>query len=156
MIPLLRTTKEWLNFWWLKIPEPRSFSVLYAFAYLGCVLGGILTFFFPPLTLLGSAGPSVMSTLGILLALGGIIAAVGGTREAWRFERIGIYTILMGLWGYYIVVTHTAINSTGFRYTQLTVIYLATLLFMVRLIMIWQYSFKPRVDRPAKQAKLLN
>lgn len=145
MTTLLISAKDWYMHWWIKIPEPRAYSFIYALAYFGCIGWGTLVFFFPPTTLLGSAGQLTMSLMGFSYILGGLVGAIGGTMEAWKLERLGIYLILMGLTAYHVIVLHTAFNSSGYRYAQMMAIYLAILLFILRLIMIWRYSFKPRV-----------
>lgn len=146
MTSLLATAKDWYMYWWLKIPEPRAYSFIYAVAYLSSIAWGTLVFFFPPTTLLGSAGHVTMTLMGLSYMLGGLVGAIGGTFEAWKLERLGVYLILMGLVSYMVVVVHTAFNSDGYRYAQIMVISLAILLYLMRLAMVWRYTFKPRVD----------
>ncbi len=138
------TINSWLHTWWLRVPEPRIYSFLYAGAYFVSILGGVLTAMFPPQTLLGLVGQGTMQLMGILMVVGGIIGAIGGTREAWKFERIGIYSILLGLGAYLWIVSHLAIFASGSRFAQLTAIVLAVILFLVRLAMIWRYTYRPR------------
>ena len=136
--------RDWLHTWWLKVPEPRIFSFIYAIAYFVCIIGGLATYMYPPQTLLGLVGQGTMQTMGIIMVVGGTIGAVGGTREAWKFERLGIYSILLGLGAYLWIVSHLAIFDSGSRFAQLTAIVLAVILFLVRLAMIWRYTYRPR------------
>lgn len=145
MTTLVSQANDWLKYWWMKIPEPRSYSIIYALAYGGAIVFGLFILLFPPQTLLGSAGEVTMTTMALLYIGGGTIGAFGGTREAWKFERIGVYSILLALTSYFVVIIHTAIHSTGFRYAQMLTIYLACLLMVTRLVMIWRYTYKPRI-----------
>lgn len=145
MTTLFYSAKDWYMHWWIKIPEPRAYSIIFALAYLGCIGWGTMAFFYPPQTLLGSAGQLTMSLMGLAYVMGGVVGAIGGAMEAWKLERLGIYLVSMGLLSYYVIVLHTAFNSSGYRYAQILVIYLSLLLFSMRLVMIWRYTFKPRV-----------
>lgn len=138
--------KNWLNYWWLRVPEPRVFSVIYTFAYMGGILGGILVYFYPPVTMLDTFGDVTMKIIGLLWMGGSIIGAIAGAREAWKLERLGVYAILLGVFGYYSIVIYLGLHQTGSRWAQLTVIYFALLLFILRLAHIWQYTYKPRIN----------
>lgn len=135
---------DWYNFWWMKVPSPRIFSVIYTFVYMGAIAIGVLTYFYPPKTLLGALGPVSTDTMGILLFVGGLVAATGGARDAWRLERIGIFSIAIALLVYFATVIHNGLNSPGNYYTQLGAIYFSVALFIVRLAMIWRYTYKPK------------
>lgn len=135
---------RWLRTWWLLVPSPRVFSILYAVTYFFTILGGIMTYFYPPYSL-----QEYLTTLSINLicfsyAFGGLVAAYAGAKGAWKLERIAIYSIMLAILVYGATVLHNANWSAGNYYAQLLVIVLAFMLFVVRLAMIWQLTYKPR------------
>lgn len=134
---------EWYNFWWMKLPTPRVFSLLYTMVYVGAITVGILTYFFPPPSLLGSLGSVSTKMMGILFVMGGIVGGLGGARDAWRLERIGIFSISLSLLAYLATMIHFGLNASGNYYTQLGAIYFSIILFAVRLAMIWRYTYRP-------------
>lgn len=136
--------QNWLKRWWLKVPSPRIYSSIYAVVYSTAVAGGIFTYLFPPYTLLGELGELSTNIMGILFTVGGLIAAVAGTRGSWRLERIAIYAIMLSLSVYLMTVVQQAYQSDGHRYTQILAIVFAMFLFIVRLAMIWRYTYRPQ------------
>lgn len=133
----------WLNTWWLKVPSPRLLSVLWAISYAVAILGGLLTYLFPPRTLLGHLDEFTTKGMGILLIVGGLIAAAAGTRVAWRLERIGISAMMLALGMYIATVVHNAMNTQGNYYTQIMGLVLAVMLFVIRLGFIRVYTYQP-------------
>ena len=134
----------WLHTWWLRVPSPRVFSVLYAITYFLTVVGGIMTFFYPPYTLQEYLTTLSINLICFFYVLGGIVAAYAGTMGAWKLERIAIYCIMLAVVVYGATVLHNANWSAGNYYAQLLVIALAFMLFVVRLAMIWRLTYKPR------------
>ena len=136
--------RNWLKFWWVKVPHPRIFSVLFAGVYAVSVLTGLFTLFLPPQTLLGFAGDITVVITGLLFTGCGAIAAYAGTVQSWKLERIAIWGIMLGVFSYLVTVIHYATSNNANWYTLMGIFVFAFLLFIVRLAMIWRYSFNPR------------
>lgn len=135
----------WLQTWWLRVPVPRELSVVFTLLYGIALITGIATLLWPPMSLSREVGGSqVMASVGALLVLGAVIAMIGGAREHWKLERIGLWLMAWALLIYATIVTVLHYTSEGSRLTQLGVISMALIAFLIRYLMIWRFTFRPR------------
>lgn len=134
----------WLRVWWLRVPTPRELSIAFTLLYCLALGAGIVTLVWPPVTLSQEVGgPEVMASVGVLLLLGATISMVGGAREHWKVERIGLWLQSWALVLYAGIVLALHFSSTGSRLTQLFVIGMALIAYLIRFLMIWRFSFRP-------------
>ena len=135
---------SWLQTWWLRVPMPRELSVAFTLLYAIALVTGIVTLLSPPVSLSREVGgPQVMASVGALLVLGAIISMLGGAREHWKLERIGLWLMAWALLIYAVIVTVLHYTSEGSRLTQLGVISMALIAFLIRYLMIWRFTFRP-------------
>lgn len=142
----MRHLRDWLRFWWLKVPDPRIISILvgtvYAVAFL--LLGGVGTLVAPPQTIVGEVGERTMIAVGCLFLLGAVVGMIGGTLDHWELERVGIAFMTVGALVYAYIVFTLHFTSSGSRLTQLAMLTAAVGFLALRLAMIWRYDYKPR------------
>lgn len=136
---------RWLQTWWLRVPMPRELSVAFTLLYTLALGAGVVTLLYPPVSLSREVGgPEVMASVGVLLAVGALLSMYGGAREHWKVERIGLWLISWALLIYAGIVLVLHFSSTGSRLTQLFVIGMALVAFLIRFLMIWRFTFRPR------------
>lgn len=138
--------RGWMQEWWLRVPEPREMSAAFTVVYFAAFLTGLATLLNPPTSLAREVGgPQVMASVGALLIVGALVSMFGGARSHWKLERIGLWlmTGALGIYGLIVLTLHY--STPGSRLTQLGVIAIAMLCFGVRFLMIWRFSFKPRI-----------
>lgn len=136
----------WLQTWWLRVPMPRELSVAFTLLYALALGTGIVTLARPPLSLSQEVGgPQVMASVGVLLVVGALLSMYGGARENWKVERVGLWFMSWALLIYAGIALALHIGSeTGSRLTQIGVIAMALVAFLVRYLMIWRFSYRPR------------
>lgn len=135
----------WLQTWWLRVPMPRELSVAFTLLYALALGAGIVTLIYPPVSLSREVGgPQVMASVGALLIVGALLSMYGGAREHWKVERIGLWLCSWALLIYAGIVLVLHFSSTGSRLTQLFVIGMALVAFLIRFLMIWRFTFRPR------------
>ena len=135
----------WFRTWWLRVPMPRELSVAFTLLYAIAFCTGVATLLWPPMSLSREVGgPQIMASVGALLVLGAVIAMLGGAREHWKLERIGLWLMAWALLIYATIVTVLHYTSEGSRLTQLGVISMALIAFLIRYLMIWRFTFRPR------------
>ena len=136
----------WLQTWWLRVPMPRELSVAFTVLYSLALGTGVVTLLWPPVSLSNEVGgPQVMASVGVLLIAGAIVSMIGGALEHWKVERIGLWLMAWSLLIYGAIILTLHFSSTGSRLTQLGVIGMALTAFLVRYLMIWRFTFRPRV-----------
>lgn len=136
----------WLQTWWLRVPMPRELSVAFTVLYALALATGVVTLFRPPISLSAEVGgPQVMASVGLLLVIGALLSMWGGACEHWKVERIGLWFMSSALLIYAGIAIALHVGSeTGSRLTQVGVIAMALMAFLVRYLMIWRFSFRPR------------
>lgn len=134
-----------LESWWLRVPMPRELSVAFTLLYALALGTGAATLLLPPISLSREVGgPQIMASVGGLLVFGALISMVGGAREHWKLERIGLWLQSWALVIYAAIVLLLHFSSSGSRLTQLGVIAMALVAFLVRYLMIWRFTYRPR------------
>ena len=135
----------WFRTWWLIVPEPRELSLAFTALYVLALGTGAATLLFPPVSLSREVGgPQIMASVGWLLVIGALLSLVGGAREHWKLERIGLWLQSWALVIYAAIVLVLHFSSTGSRLTQLGVICMALVAFLIRYLMIWRFTYRPR------------
>lgn len=118
---------------WLRIHQPRVISALYCAIYLALAYAGITSFIAPPRSVEGVIGQVAVTTLALLLVLGGLLGAPAALRGIWWLERIAVASIAFSASIYgAIVLTLEIQSSTGNRQLQLMFILVVLLMQAVR------------------------
>lgn len=129
---------------WERITEPKAQRIVYAIVYMVTFLTGVGTLWMPPNSIAGQLGPALTTFWSIFLILGGIVGLATVFSRWWKMERVGITLTLGGVAIYGTVVLYLHFTQPGSRITQLGMIILAALLFILRLILIQGRDFQPR------------
>ena len=136
---------NWLYTWWLRVPEPRVFSVGWGIAYTVLLLTGLAALYSPPVTVVTEVGYTAAKlSIGGLNILGTIISMVSGYFDYWKGERLGIgFTAAAAvILGAMLVYIHGRID--GSVLVTLGYVAFATVVLGVRYLMIRWYTFRPR------------
>ena len=136
----------WARGLWEAITEPRHLKVAYLLIYLGTIAVGVVTISWPPHTIEGPLGTVATTLWASLFIAGGLAGAVTVLPGWWWAERtLGIGLILIGLGIYLsVAVTLHVQSATGSRLTQIGIIVLAACPFLLRGLVIREYSYEPR------------
>lgn len=135
----------WFRGWWLLVPEPRELSLAFSALYLLALCTGLVTLISPPLSISREVGgPQIMASVGGLLVAGALVSMLGGAIEHWKLERIGLWLQSWALLLYAVIVLMLHFTTPGSRLTQLGVIGMALAAFLVRYLMIWRFTYRPR------------
>ena len=139
--------KAWLNTWWLRFPEPRELSMLWSVMYLVAMVSGVFALTLPPRSVIGAIGDAAISLIGIFLLVGALVAAVGGARDYWRLERVGVAAQGAAWAMYLLTVIAMQIMGDGSRFLQMGVIVTALCALTARYLLIRVYTYKPDTTR---------
>lgn len=136
------TVRGWLRMWWLTIPEPRDLSLVWALAYVVLAGTGVAAVFVPPAVVIELYSWPALAAVGWLLILSAALAMLGGWREFWKLERVGI----AGMTGATLLF---AIISAGLPGDELVGVVLGYSAFAIvalaaRYLMIWRFTYRPR------------
>lgn len=128
---------------WLKVHQPRVISVLYFAIYAVAAAGGITALTNPPRSIEGVIGQVAMTTLALLLTLGGILGAPSALLGAWWLERLAVVSIGFSAAIYGSIVITLEVQETGNRKLQLSIILMVLLMQGVRWHRIRQRPYDP-------------
>lgn len=129
---------------WRALTDPPHQKPVYAAAYTITIVTGIATLVAPPMSIKAEIGPALMAWIGVTFVIGGAVAAPAMMSGWWWLERAAIGGIATGVAMYAAVVTLLHFEAQGSRLTQLGMIALATLLFLLRFLTIWGRSYEPK------------
>lgn len=133
---------------WAMIAEPKHMKLAYLIIYLLTIGIGAVTLISPPQTISGEVGPIITTVWASLFILGGIVGAVAVLPGWWWAERLlGVAPVLLGLGIYLCVATVLHVQgweSGSSRLTQMGIILLASTPFVLRFLVIREYSYEPR------------
>lgn len=135
-------TRAWVYPWRL-LKEPRSLSLMMAFAYLvGALAIGLHTIANAPTTTLGQPIDTTLAIIvGVLCLVGGILAAGSLWGGAWVIERTGIAFLAGGLIARGVLVWYLPWDaSTVPRLGEIAII---LFLLTARTIRIWGLDLDP-------------
>lgn len=140
-----RRVRGFFKFWWNKIPEPQMVSLITGAVYLVFFTTGLVTLLNPPTSIEGVFGTFTMQMVGYFLIGGALVGIIGGMRNWWEVERVGIGGMSIGVLTYlYIVIELQLASESGSRFTQMGIILTALGFLALRMALIWRYPFKPR------------
>lgn len=137
---------RWLHTWWLRVPEPRVFSIGCGIAYAVLCLTGIAALVSPPVTVVAEVSYTAAKvSIGGLNIIGTLIAMVSGYFDYWKGERLGIgftaaAAIILGAMLIYVnqqIAEGSTLVVTGY-------VAFAAVILGVRYLMIRWYTFRPR------------
>ena len=137
---------KWFHTWWLRVPEPRVFSIGWGIAYAVLCLTGIAALAAPPITVVNEVGYAAAKvSIGGLNILGTLIAMVSGYFDYWKGERLGIgFTAAAALiLGAMLAYVNRQI-SEGSTLVVMGYVAFAAVVLGVRYLMIRWYTFRPR------------
>jgi hypothetical protein len=126
------------------IPEPRVVRVFYFLAYCALLVGGARALVAPPESIEGALGANIMLGLAAALIVGGVAGLVGVLPGWWYFERFGLGLAILGVAAYGLTVAVLGVTNGG-RDLQLSVIVVAFLLLLCRLVSIRSEDLDPSV-----------
>lgn len=136
---------NWAKVWWLRVPEPRVFSVGWGVAYAVLLLTGLAALYAPPMTVTGEVGyMAARMSIGGLNIAGTLIAMVSGYFDYWKGERLGIgltaaAAVILAATLFYV---HGRVD--GSLLVMLGYVTFAAVVLGVRYLMIRWYTFRPR------------
>lgn len=118
---------------WLRVHQPRVISALYCAIYLALTYAGISAFISPPRSIEGVIGQVAITTLALLLVMGGLLGAPAALRGIWWLERIAVTAVAFSASIYGAIVLTLEIQaSAGNRQLQLMFILVVLLMQAVR------------------------
>lgn len=129
---------------WERITEPRHLSVIYGAVYTIAFLTGLATIAVPPQSIAGELGPVLSVLWACMFIIGGALGIVTVLPGWWKWERWACAFVLAGIAIYGGVVLTLHFTSTGSRLTQLGVLLIASLVFVIRIALIWGRTYGPR------------
>lgn len=129
--------------WWRQVTDPPHQKPAYAMVYIVTALTGLVTLMVPPKSIEGAIGPILMLLIGALWCAGGALAFVTLFSRWWWLERLALAVAALGTVLYGSVVAMLHIQAEGSRLTQLGIVILSLLLYLVRWISIRQWSYAP-------------
>lgn len=130
---------------WAMVSEPRYLSVVYGGIYTVAALTGAVTLINPPQTIAGELGPMFSVMWALLFLLGGMLGMGTVLQGLWKWERWGNYLVLGGIVIYGGVISTLHFTASGSRLTQLGVLFLAAMVFVVRITVIRGRTYGPHV-----------
>lgn len=142
---MITTVRTWLRKWWLRVPEPRVFSVGWGVAYLMLGCAGVSALVAPPYAVSADA-----SRLDIAVALGGLnligmaIAMVAGYKDFWQGERLGISLMLAAAAIYASLVLYQDVQTVDSLALQFFYLAFVVVILGIRLLMIRWFTYRPR------------
>lgn len=135
--------RGWLNTWWLRFPEPRELSLLWAVTYAIALYIGGAALFAPPSSAFGMIDSVVYTGIGVAMIIGAVVSMVAGYRDYWGVERLGLYLQAAALFCYFVTVLALQITQPGNRWMQMGVILYALCALGARYLLIRVYTRKP-------------
>lgn len=129
---------------WDSIREPRHAKAVYTLAFLAAVGMGASAIASPPLSIEGVLGLTLTYTWGAFLLVGGIMGALATIPGWWAIERLGIFSLGLGVAIYSLVVIYLQFTSGGNRLPQWFALIAVILLWIPEVQRIKGYSFEPR------------
>lgn len=129
---------------WLRVKEPRVLRIVFLLGYLVTLGMGVATLTNPPATIEGQLGPILSVSWSLFWIVGGIAGAATILPGWWEVERYAVASALFGIGIYGAVLVLLHITSPGSRLTQLGVLAIAALFFLLRLALIRGHDFEPR------------
>lgn len=129
---------------WGRIREPRVLRALFWLGYAVTLYTGLVTLMRPPSTIEGALGPLLAASWSIFWVTGGLVGMCTVLTGWWQVERTAAAAALFGIGIYAGVLITLHLTQPGSRLTQLGVLAIACLFFVIRLVLIHGHDFEPR------------
>ncbi len=129
---------------WLGIKEPRVIRVIFLIGYLVTIGTGVATLTNPPRTIEGELGPILSVSWSLFWIVGGLVSASTVLNGWWQLERYGVVASMFGIGIYGVVIVMLHYTAGGSRLTQLGILSIGMLFFVLRLAWIRGHDFEPR------------
>lgn len=133
---------------WLKIREPRTVSIAMFLAYVTMLFAGITVLFDPPGTLQGLIGSVSMTSLAILLVLGGGIGSIAALPGIYWLEMHAVLSIGLASAIYLFIVLTLHFTTGGNRLLQASFVVAVMLGLFARWVRLRERPYSP--NRPLK------
>lgn len=147
--------RTWLRTWWETVPEPRELSLAWTALYVTYALTGLVVMIWPPRSLVGILDSRLSVTvLCSLLILGAAVSMLGGWREYWRLERVGLFLLGAATVLYIVITVILVARVPGARVMTLGYLAAAGLGLLIRYLMIRVYTYRPG-SRPEKTGPII-
>ena len=141
----MRAVLEWFHTWWMRVPEPRAFSIGWGVAYGVLCLTGIAALYAPPVIVVDEVGNSLASlSIGGLNIVGTLVAMVSGYFDFWKGERLGIGLTAAAALILGSLLAYLNGKVDGSTLVPLGYVAFALVILGVRYMMIRWYTFRPR------------
>lgn len=141
----VQTVRAFLRTWWLRVPEPRAFSIGWGIAYAVLCLTGITALYSPPHSLVSEIGGAATGiAIGGLNIVGTLIAMVSGYFDFWQGERLGIGLAASAAVIFAALLVYLNGRVEGSTLVALGYVVFSAVILGVRYLMIRWYTFRPR------------
>lgn len=141
---MLSTLVEVARRTWQRVKVPRLVRVIFALGYLVTLATGVVTLTNPPTTVEGQLGPILSASWSLFWIVGGLAGSATILQGWWEIERYAVASAMFGILIYAAVLVLLHFTSPGTRLTQLGVLTIACLFFLLRLALIRGHDFEPR------------
>lgn len=130
---------------WHYVEEPKNVTLVQAFVvYLAAIIGGILSFIYPPSTTSIILGDFLVAAVSTLMVIGGSFGIATSIIGWWWVERtLGIGLLGLGLLLYIYSVAEAQWLSDGNRWMQLTWLTIAAGGLVIRWMRIRKSNYDP-------------
>ena len=135
--------KETIKRLWLKIKEPRTVSIAMFLSYLVMLGAGVNVLFDPPSTLQGMIGSVSMTSLAILLVLGGGIGSIASLPGTYWLEFFAVLFAELSAAIYLFIILSLHFTTSGNRLLQASFVLLVMLSFLARGVQLWERPYSP-------------
>lgn len=142
--PRVGSLRQWLRTWWLVVPEPREISAVYTVVYGLAAALGVVMIVAPPRAIAHAAATGTIVAVACALLGGAAIAGVGGARDWWALERVGLWLLSSALAGGLVIILALLPASPGERVAAALVVVIAASVLLLRWLLIRCYSYRPR------------
>lgn len=127
---------------WARVTEPRHMKLIYLGVYLITLIGGVAALTAPPSTIAWEAGPVLLTVWGWLFVIAGIAGMITVLPGWWWAERLLAIAPASLALAVYVILDAA---SPGWVSASIVVAVLAAVVFLIRFLMIKDFSYQPPV-----------
>lgn len=144
---VLLRARDWTEWLWARVAEPKIMTLLSSIAYLVAALAGGYAIINQPSSLTGMAGEVSMYLTAGALTFGGFVGAPTSLLGEWKIERFAGCFIMLGALIYLGVVLILHIQGEGNRLLQAGFISIVLLAALARTVHVWQRPIAPKAEK---------